>query len=154
MKMIAQEADIAVGTLYNYYDNKKELFLEVLEKSWQETFNKIDQIINSQKDIVDKINHFIATLYDEIVKRRGIGNELIKEDVFKRQKLESAKAKSREQFKSLISELRKEQEVYYSQKMESRMADTILLTTVNLINEYKEEREKNIKFLKELIDIT
>lgn len=49
MKLIAQEAEMAVGTLYNYYQNKEELFLAVFKQSWQKTFVKLDQILSEQK---------------------------------------------------------------------------------------------------------
>lgn len=48
MKIIAKSSGIAVGTLYNYYPNKQTLFLNVFNKSWIETFEKLDNIIYSK----------------------------------------------------------------------------------------------------------
>ena len=44
MKMIAKKCNIAVGTLYNYYPNKKQLFIHVLEESWSTTSHSLDEI--------------------------------------------------------------------------------------------------------------
>jgi len=34
MKEIAERAELAVGTLYNYYDSKHELYMEIMEAKW------------------------------------------------------------------------------------------------------------------------
>nr|WP_278001320.1 TetR/AcrR family transcriptional regulator [Clostridium botulinum] len=49
MKLIAKESGVAVGTLYNYYSRKSELFLEVFIKSWEKTLSKLKEERN--KDI-------------------------------------------------------------------------------------------------------
>ena len=43
MKIVAEETGIAVGTLYNYYANKEELFIKVIEekiKNYKKIFDK------------------------------------------------------------------------------------------------------------------
>lgn len=78
MKMIANRAGIAVGTLYNYYPNKMQLYLDVLEFSWDDTLKKIDE--NSKSDISpeSKIRKYLEVLYDDIEDRKGLGSEIAK----------------------------------------------------------------------------
>lgn len=41
MKMVAKEAGIAVGTLYNYFPNKLGLFLSVLETNFKKPLKSL-----------------------------------------------------------------------------------------------------------------
>lgn len=86
MKAIAKECNIAVGTLYNYYGNKKELFLKVLNASWNNTFDKIENAISeNNKDKYKMIEDIIQILYVDIKERRGIGSNLLKSDTISRE---------------------------------------------------------------------
>ncbi len=38
MKMVAQEVDISVGTFYNYYSNKEDLFLNSFKQSYDQIY--------------------------------------------------------------------------------------------------------------------
>lgn len=44
MRKIAGELNIAVGTLYNYFPNKTALFFSIMERSWNKTFNTLENI--------------------------------------------------------------------------------------------------------------
>ena len=48
MKMIAKKCSIAVGTLYNYYPNKKELYIAILNESWNDTFKRFAKFLTYQ----------------------------------------------------------------------------------------------------------
>ena len=64
MKLIAKESGVAVGTLYNYYSRKSELFLEVFVKSWEKTLSKLKEERN--KDISkEKIIGEIQEIFNE-----------------------------------------------------------------------------------------
>ncbi|MBX7362623.1 TetR/AcrR family transcriptional regulator [Clostridium chauvoei] len=66
MKAIAKESNIAVGTLYNYYSNKRGLYIKVLESSWEGTFNKLQKIVISDLSDREKINKIVEYLYYDI----------------------------------------------------------------------------------------
>ena len=79
MKMIANKTGIAVGTLYNYYPNKMQLYLSVLEDSWADTLKKIDETSKLDISPESKIKKYLEVLYDDIEARKGLGSELLKE---------------------------------------------------------------------------
>lgn len=78
MKIVAEETGIAVGTLYNYYANKEELFIKVIEEKINHNKKFFDKYL--EKDKLD-LNVFITHLYDEINKSKGIIDEIIKKNI-------------------------------------------------------------------------
>lgn len=75
MKTIAQKCDIAVGTLYNYYPNKKMLYIDVFLKSWNITIQKLKEIeTNNNRN--DELMKIINVFYSDIESRNGLGNDL------------------------------------------------------------------------------
>ncbi|SHH17304.1 TetR/AcrR family transcriptional regulator [Tepidibacter thalassicus] len=157
MKLIAKKVGIAVGTLYNYYPNKKELYIDVFKKSWQETFYKLDSIINEKSDIKEKIRKYIDTLYNEILRRKGLGGELIKENVFRddeKDELLYVKRDLLKKIEGLIKEVKEDIGLKLEDGMESRLAETIFILILKIMLEHPDEKEKNIKFIIELIECT
>ena len=78
MKMIAKKCNIAVGTLYNYYPNKKQLFIHVLEESWSTTSHSLDEIYEMALLPEEKLSRSIEVLYDDIHGRKGMGKLIYK----------------------------------------------------------------------------
>ncbi|WP_035162301.1 TetR/AcrR family transcriptional regulator [Caloranaerobacter azorensis] len=155
MKMISKKVGIAVGTLYNYYPNKKELFISVFEKSWQNTFSKIDVIIKEEISPKEKIRKVISILYDEMAERKGIGRELFKENIFDQENLEKilyVKEKFLDEMERLVNSVKKQEEFKLEDGMERRLAETILILTAQMRIQHPNEREKNIQFINQLID--
>lgn len=155
MKMIAKEAGIAVGTLYNYYSDKEELTTTVIYKSWLDTLRVLDEITKEKDDVLAKINNFVITLYIEFCKRKGIGNELINKNIFKEKMLEEMlqqiKCKLKTNFETLLLELENKTGSEFSSQYKSRLIETIILTTINLANTYENKEKENIIFLKEFL---
>jgi len=56
MKMIAQRADLSIGTLYNYFLNKQDLFLNVFRQSMEQTYTVLDKML--EKNVEDRYNFF------------------------------------------------------------------------------------------------
>ena len=71
MKAIAKASGIAVGTLYNYYPNKKTLYKDVFFKSWKNTIKKLANVTLKGKE--EQLKKQIEILYLEIEKRNGLG---------------------------------------------------------------------------------
>lgn len=78
MKMIAKECQIAVGTLYNYFPNKRQLFIHVLAHTWQATSFALDEIYEAYELPEEKLSHSIEQLYDDISFRRGTAKYIYK----------------------------------------------------------------------------
>ncbi|MGL5675467.1 MAG: TetR/AcrR family transcriptional regulator [Cellulosilyticaceae bacterium] len=78
MKMIAKNCHIAVGTLYNYYPNKRQLFIHILRKTWQATAAALDEVCTTYDSPEEKLSHGIEVLYDDSVPRRGMVKHIYK----------------------------------------------------------------------------
>lgn len=173
MRMIAKEVGIAVGTLYNYYSNKRELFEKVFEKSWERTFKKLDKIIESSNSPKDKIVMFVKELYEDMESRNGMGRELLRIQLIESEKKKNNDDKNTnknnrikekkygmvgeiitQKLEMLLNEAKKLNGLNFEDGMESRIAISILLLTGNTLIEYPEEKEKNLKFINQFIEIT
>ncbi len=65
IKTIAHECKMAVGTFYNYYENKEEIFCEVINDSWNLFFETL-----KRKDVLEE---FIGEIYFYIRDNKGFG---------------------------------------------------------------------------------
>lgn len=65
IKTIAYECKMAVGTFYNYYENKEEIFCEVISDSWSILFENLKKS--------KTLEEFIETLYHYIRDNKGFG---------------------------------------------------------------------------------
>ncbi|MBS4538314.1 TetR/AcrR family transcriptional regulator [Clostridium sp. D2Q-11] len=149
MKIIAEESGIAVGTLYNYHPNKKSLFIDVFNKSWAETFEKLDLVLRNDAAKMDKINSFVRVLYDEILKRKGMGNELIKTSIIKREE-GYIKGELLSRLKQMLS-MKEEVDYILECKYEERLLETILVSFITMMMEHPDEEEDNINYLSNLL---
>lgn len=154
MKMIANRAGIAVGTLYNYYSNKMQLYLIVLENSWEGTLKKIDE--NSKSDISpeSKIKKYLEILYYDIEGRKGLGNEIAKEkniDIVKDSKTMSFRTAIVLKF---IEQINLKEEVVncdISEKDKIKLIEILVRSIPSMIKSYPQEREDNIDFLAQVV---
>lgn len=155
MKKIAKRAGIAVGTLYNYYSNKRELFVSVFVKSWNNTFLRIDNMINQKINAEEKIKSFIEILYNEISERKGLGEELSKENAFNREdgeKMSFVKEELLNRIQGLLNEFRNDGELKLELDMDERLGFSLIVLIANMIRSYSEEKDKNLKFINQLIE--
>ncbi|QZY54886.1 TetR/AcrR family transcriptional regulator [Crassaminicella profunda] len=157
MKMIAKKIGIAVGTLYNYYPNKEKLFIHVFEKSWGNTFCKLDDVLKKEIDLKKKMKEAIIVLHDEISARKGLGKALFKENIFEKDDLDKVlytKKVLLDKVENLIKEIKKEEGLKLEDGMERRLAGTIFMIIIEMRNQYPNEKEKNIQYINSLIDCT
>ena len=66
MRKIAKESGIAVGTLYNYFPNKWDLYVESIKSSWVNTMEMLNEIVESDEENSNKLFLYIDKLYREI----------------------------------------------------------------------------------------
>lgn len=152
MKLIAKEAGMAVGTLYNYYPNKKELYTSILEKSWQDAFEQLRCICALEIEKEYKIRKFVTKLYEEAERRKGLGMEMnlsASKELAKDKKIidnnMEALATLQELFLGIIGDTPK------MNKDDIRMIATVSTMTFALSNFKREEKQKNIDFIMDLI---
>ncbi|GAA0781333.1 TetR/AcrR family transcriptional regulator [Hathewaya limosa] len=146
MRAIARECDIAVGTLYNYYSSKKDLYLKIVRNSWDKTFFKLSKIVNEEKKLEEKVCNFIIVLYDDMSDRRGIGIDIRKAEGKKENKIADFEKNLLDELTNLINKLFKGQEMSDCNVCE-KLAYTLLFQTIIFENFFKEERKNNIEFL-------
>lgn len=152
MKRIAKELDIAVGTLYNYYPNKQDLFFTVLKKSWQQTFFKLDKVKETNYSSRKKLKYSMKILYDEIENRKGLGKELTKANVIKKESLDGIKDRLDGIIRNLVEELKKEEKIDIDKEIEERLIRVFFLSVIDMLDKYAKEKENNIKFINYIID--
>ncbi len=75
MRALAKEANVAVGTLYNYFPSNQVLLEELFVASWQKTIERLEEI-SLETEIEIQIRDFYRILKDEIKARKGLGREL------------------------------------------------------------------------------
>jgi AcrR family transcriptional regulator len=94
MGIIATEAEIGLGTLYNYFPSKTALFFSILEGNIESSLSELEKIINSDMTLLEALRAFFDVymisfstygkniwrdLFREIIFRDPMGYEKIKE---------------------------------------------------------------------------
>lgn len=72
MRNIAKEAGLAVGTIYNYYSDKKDLVIGMMEEYWKKYFKILEEIEASEEDFYLKLKKVFHYLQDFIANFREI----------------------------------------------------------------------------------
>ena len=64
MKSISKKCNLSIGTLYNYFPNKRKIIVKILDNHWQNTFSKLKGI--SSLDNRSKLKDIIEIIYDDM----------------------------------------------------------------------------------------
>lgn len=64
IRRVAEECNIAVGTIYNYFSGKNDLIVEMMSEFWESFFDNIEVILNGNKNFYDKLKN----IYDQLFK--------------------------------------------------------------------------------------
>ena len=151
MKMIAKKCNIAVGTLYNYYPNKKQLFIHIFECSWRKTSQALDKIYLLDLSPEEKLSQSIEVLYDDISQRKGMGKLIYN--------ILSSKAMQEETtylFSTIFSQLARLFDNFEKKSfscspttLNIRLAKSLITQIQNAISSYPLEREENLHFIQD-----
>ncbi len=155
MKMISQKCGIAVGTLYNYYPNKMELFFSVFEKSWHKTFKKLEDAQKSNLPPKELLKNYIKILYDDIKGRKGIGRELLKNNSIepvKEERIAAFKEQLMCHIESTVNLIPKSAFKNKEYDTSRRLAEIFTVIITVLIDGHSDEDEYNIDFIETIID--
>jgi len=164
VRAISSKAGIAVGTLYNYFPDKKTLFIEVFKKSWEKTFARLEDIIKSNDTSNKKLELFVNEVYEGIVQRKGIGIQLLidslhsiststTEDSNSRQSngLEDIGKTLQEKARILIGQILDAYSIQLDRYILSKLADAIILLIWGSVSDQFEDKAKSIKFICDMI---
>lgn len=152
MKMIASKIGIAVGTLYNYYPNKKQIFINVFKRSWESTFSKLDGLASKNESYLNRVKQFIETLYNEIEERKGLGRELFQENIWEDENKLFIKNELISRLENLIIGLINEKGIEVDNYFQKRYIETIIVAVGHMRAEHEDEKEENIKYIIKLLD--
>lgn len=137
MRHLAKEVGIAVGTLYNYFSNKEDLYMEILIESWTATLEAV-------KANDHDLRRMIEIIYDGMIDRKGLGKVLL---TFNHEQVLDPEPGSIEAiFAELIKAIEQvliKDKVKYSEK-KSRM---MILNIATILKVYPKDREDNINYL-------
>lgn len=162
MKMIAKKCRIAVGTLYNYYPNKRQLFVHVLRKAWTDTSHALDEIFIMYQLPEEKLSHSIEILYDDIALRKGMGKYIYKilsnlesdDEIIHLFNMISVK------IERLFDSFEKKSFSCDQQLINKRLAKSLIMVIQNTIVSYPHTREDNLHYIQDFfynsmhVDIT
>lgn len=157
MKMISKKSGVAVGTIYNYYKNKKQLYLSILKESWQNTFNKLDAINELTISSGEKLRKFISTLYEDVEVRNGLGKALIDTSVIELKddkEINSLKNNLILRVENLFNCTNKVATLNKCSSIDTRLAESLLASTLIMLEIHPNDKEDNINFLVEFISLS
>lgn len=84
MSKIASEAEIGVGTLYNYYPSKVELLFSIIEGNLQSYIDELQEIINSKKPIKESLQEFFGIYLKSFhTYGKNVWKDLLREALFR-----------------------------------------------------------------------
>jgi len=149
MNDIAVHSHIAVGTLYNYYKDKRSLFWVVIERHLDNIYSKLTDIVTNKEKI--SITELITIIYDEITNMKGFSGELLDFSEEEGHNIKKLKNEFITYIDKFLSKNRWKGQVEFVDKYHDRIIFIILLTIINLSKEFPAEREKNIEFIRDLI---
>lgn len=66
MRNVAKECGIAIGTIYNYFPNKRDLVVEMMSGYWREYFNIFENIVNKDISFFLKLHNIFKELETSI----------------------------------------------------------------------------------------
>jgi len=71
MRDIARELNISVGTIYLHFENKQELFRQVIFQDWQKTESKLEELSQSQNRASAIFRSMLEELARDMAKKRS-----------------------------------------------------------------------------------
>ncbi|GAA0182235.1 hypothetical protein SH2C18_46480 [Clostridium sediminicola] len=155
MKMISSKVGIAVGTLYNYYPNKKDLFIKSFQKSWSGTFYKLNNIMREEVETEKKIRNFLREVGVDSSIRKGVGREFFNKGNFDEKDriiIEDIKDRTMNMLFQLINDLREKRSFSQFREMDDKMAYSLFNLLIHLSKNNSYLKEDNVEFLFRLID--
>lgn len=154
MRQIASKCNIAVGTLYNYYANKRQLFTDILISTWRETLEQFDIIDVLNLPLEEKIHRYVTALYDDIVHRRGLMYAIAKSDpceIYNSPEILEFKKALMSRVKALLKDVPKVGKFSQDENIEEKMGLIAIISAVALVESYGDDREENIECLKAIV---
>src|SRR5690554_5034801 len=146
MKTVAEDVGIAVGTVYNYHSNKKELFLSVLKHNIDQIYLNLNELIEEDCNLFE----FITAFYDEITRIGGFSEEILRNNI-RNEDIEELTVYIDQILRKLIFKMNEKKGCGLSKKAEDRLIEMLLLITIEFAKRFPGERKENIAFINNLV---
>jgi len=79
MAAIAEDAGVAVGTIYNYFKNKDDLLISVFEDGLLERMAFLEELGNTSLPLRDQIQHLLESHFNQMKDRRELAELILYE---------------------------------------------------------------------------
>ncbi len=87
---IADEADVAVGTIYNYFDSKEAILEEIFARELEQRFKVLKEVReNDDLSTLEKLKKFLQIHFERVRENPNLGQVLVREREFPRKKSEA-----------------------------------------------------------------
>ncbi|MDF2880834.1 MAG: transcriptional regulator, TetR family protein [Clostridiaceae bacterium] len=157
MRMISKKSGVAVGTLYNYYGNKKQLYISIIKESWQNTFQKLDAVRDLAVSPEEKLSEFISTLYEDIEARSGLGKDLInttETELIEDDEIKDLKNSLMLILSNFFNCLNKKENLNKCSNIDTRLEESLLICTLAMYELHPDDKKENISFLVKFIKLS
>jgi len=148
MKMVAEDVGISVGTLYNYYSNKQDLFINASKKVFNQTYVALNKMLEKNADTYE----FLSILYDEVVRLQGFSRELLR-DKINHEVIDEVKEHLMTLMRSLFYKVKVTEIDDIPDRDKDRTIRMLLLAMHDFAREYPDDREGNIEYFCRLREI-
>jgi AcrR family transcriptional regulator len=71
MAEIAQEAEFAVGSLYQFFKSKDEIYVAIMEDKFEEYLRRLDQEVDRAKGVIERIETVISVTLQHFEEHRN-----------------------------------------------------------------------------------
>lgn len=147
MRTIAQEANIAVGTIYNYYQNKALLYHDILIGEWETIRTKIERLMIEESSCRERIKQISALLFPFISGHINEWHEIMADVQYHHHgdKGRQAQLLAHQELKDQLNQLF--MDGGYSSEQATRLTLTFVGTLTQLGVTYPENVEENTQYM-------
>ncbi len=158
MRKIAKNSNVAVGTLYNYFKGKEDLYISILKESWQRTFDRLDLIDDLDISSIEKVYRFFEIMEEDKNRRNHLSKKIIHRILDEKSDCDSDKF-----FKHWIEYLDSKLAVlidsadennFYKKEEYKILSHALIGSFFSMLQQYDEYEERKIffdKYLKKLL---
>ncbi|MDD4363497.1 MAG: TetR/AcrR family transcriptional regulator [Atribacterota bacterium] len=147
MKMVANDVGISVGTLYNYFSNKEDLFLAAFKQSFNQMHVTLENIIEKE----GSPHEFVSALYNEVVNIKGFSREFLRNKI-NHKLMAELKNHFLILMRSLIDRAEQKNNLHITVKEKERLVRLLIVATHDFAREFPADKEENINFISKLIE--
>jgi len=159
IRRIAKDCQIGVGTVYNYFPNKTAIMTQVFQALWNDSFQLLDELIESAEANAELLVEYAHALYREMAKKNGIGKLLLWLEMSDRKHVQDLKDiklvdfskfgnRHSEQIKKLLQKSYPEESTQLNSDELNRLAETTLL----LLMTSSAKDQSHILFVRDMVE--